>query len=63
MSSKGQLVIPQNIREKMGIKENSIVAIELVEDFAIVKNIDFDLKNQFKKSLKDLKSGRIKRVA
>lgn len=63
ISSKGQIVIPQKIRNELNIKEGSILVIDNMKDMIIIKKIDEDLVNQFKKSLEDLKSGKIKRVA
>jgi len=63
MSSKGQIVIPLKIRNDLKINEGSVVAIEKMKDFVMIKKIDYDLVNQFKKSLEDVKLGKIKRVA
>ncbi len=63
ISSKGQVVIPLKIREELGIQEGSVIAIEKINDVVMIKKIDMDLKKQFKKSLEDLKLGKIKRVA
>ena len=63
ISSKGQIVIPQNIREELEIDEGSVIAIEKMKDMIVMKKIDIDLEGQFKKSLEDIKLGRIKRVA
>ena len=63
MSSKGQIVIPLKIRSEMGIKEGSVVVIEKIDNMIVLKKIDVDLVNQFKKSLEDVKAGKIKRVA
>ena len=63
ISSKGQLVIPQNIRNELGISEGSVIAIEKVKDMAVLKKIDVDLVSQFKNSLADVKAGKIKKVA
>ena len=63
ISSKGQIVIPLKIRENLGIKEGSIVAIENINDVVMIKKIDMDLITQFKKSLADVKSGKIKKIA
>ena len=63
MSSKGQIVIPQKIRLELEIKDNSILAMEKINDVVIIKKIENDLVNQFEKSLNDLKLGKIKRVA
>lgn len=63
ISSKGQIVIPLKIRAQLGIEEGSILAVEQVNDVVILKKVDIDLVKQFKKSLKDLKLGKIKKVA
>jgi len=63
ISSKGQIVIPLKIRENLGIEEGSLVAIEKINDVVMIKKIDVDLIAHFKKSLEDVRSGKIKRVA
>ena len=63
ISSKGQIVIPQKIRNELNIEEGSILAIDKMKDMIIIKRIDKDLVNQFKEGLEDLKLGRVKRVA
>jgi len=63
ISSKGQIVIPQRIRNDMAISEGTVIAIERIDDMIVLKKIDVDLVSQFKKSLEDVKAGRIKRVA
>jgi len=63
ISSKGQIVIPLRIKNKMKINEGSVMAIENINNMMIIKKIDVDLTNQFEKSLKDLKTGKIKKVA
>lgn len=60
ISSKGQIVIPMKIRTSLGISEGSTIAIEKVNDMVMLKKIDFDLVNQIKRSLEDVKHGRIK---
>lgn len=63
ISSKGQIVIPSKIRAELEITEGSVIAIERIRDLVVIKKIDNDLVSQFDKSLQDLKSGKIKRVA
>ena len=63
ISSKGQIVIPQRIRVNLDIDEGSVMAIEEIDDMIVLKKINIDLLNQFKKSLEDVKTGKIKRVA
>lgn len=63
ISSKGQIVIPQKFRNELNIKEGSVLVIDKMKDMVIIKKIDEDLINQFKRSLEDLKSGKIRKVA
>jgi len=63
ISSKGQVVIPLKIRNALGIGEGSVIAIEKVNNMAVLKKIDVDLVSQFKDSLADVRAGKIKKVA
>ena len=63
MSSKGQIVIPQKMRNELNIEEGSIIGIEKMKDIIVIKKIDVDLVRQFEEGLQDLKSGRVRRVA
>jgi len=63
ISSRGQVVIPLKIRNELGITEGSVIAIEMMDNMAIIKKIDVDLVTQFKNSLANVKSDKIKRVA
>ena len=63
ISSKGQIVIPQKIRNELNIVEGSVLGIEKMKDMIILKKIDMDLLSQVKRSLEDLKAGRVRRVA
>ena len=63
ISSKGQIVIPQRIRNQLEIDNGSVMVVEAVNEMVVLKKIDVDLVNQFKNSLLDLKTGKIKRVA
>jgi len=60
ISSKGQIVIPQKIRTELEINEGSIIAIEKIQDMVIIKKIDTELLDKIKRSLEDIKHGRIK---
>ena len=63
ISSRGQLVIPQTIRQELDLNEGSIVGMENLNGMIVIKKIDTDLVGQFKKSLLDLKSKKVKRLA
>lgn len=60
LSSKGQIVIPQKMREELGMEEGVIIGIERINDMVVLKKIDLDLVNQIKRSLEDIKHGKIK---
>lgn len=60
LSSKGQLVIPRKIRLALGIDNNSTLALEKVNDAIVIKKIDEEIFNKIKRSLEDIKKGRIK---
>ena len=63
ISSKGQIVIPLKIRNRLKINEGSVMAIDTTNKMIILKKIDVDLVKQFKNSLLDLKAGKIRRAA
>ena len=63
ISSKGQIVIPQKIRNQLKIDEGSVIAIDIANEMIVLKKIDFDLVKQFKNSLLDIKHGKVRRVA
>ncbi len=63
ISSRGQLVIPQTIRQELDLNEGSIVGIQNLNGMVVIKKIDTDLVGQFEKSLLDLKSKKIKKLA
>ena len=63
LSSKGQIVLPMKIRQELGMQEGSILAIDTMKDRIVLKKVDVDLVSQFKKSLADVKTGKIKKVA
>ena len=60
ISSKGQIVIPQKMRNDLEITEGSIVAIEKMKNLIVIKKIDTELVDKIKRSLEDIKHGRIK---
>ena len=63
ISSKGQIVIPRKMRNELNLNEGSVLGVEKMKDMIVLKKIDMDLLSQVKRSLEDVKHGRIKRVA
>ena len=53
VSSKGQVVIPREIRKTLGLKEGSRLAVDNLNNVIIMKKVDIeDLKREFKKLTK-----------
>ena len=66
-SSKGQIVIPGNLRRKMGIKEGSVFAVSAKKDMIVLKKLETGIKAEDLKTLKlieeawdDIENGRYK---
>ena len=60
ISSKGQIVIPRQIRVELEIDDNSLLALEKVDDVVVIKKVDDEIFNKIKRSLEDVKHGRVK---
>lgn len=60
INPKGQIVIPQKIRKEFEITQNSILALDKTDSHIIIKKIDTKLVDKIKRSLEDIKHGRIK---
>lgn len=65
VSSKGQLVIPQDIRIKLGIKEGNLFAVASVDNLLVLKKIESPVNEADMRTLKmvedawdDIKEGR-----
>lgn len=66
-SSKGQIVIPTDVRKKLGVKEGSVFAITTKKDMIVLKKLDTRMKAEDLKTLKlieeaweDIEKGRYK---
>jgi AbrB family looped-hinge helix DNA binding protein len=69
MSSKGQVVIPGDIREKLGLSEGEILAVSFKENMIVLKKIENpteeeDLRtfSEIKKSWKEILEGKFKKM-
>ena len=67
LSSKGQLVIPTDVRKRLRIKEGSIFAVTAKKDMIVLKKLDTRIKAEDLKTLKlieeaweDIEKGRYK---
>ena len=53
ISTKGQVVIPQHIREELGLEEGSQLVISKMEDFVLLKKVNIpDPKKEFEELTK-----------
>ncbi len=48
VSSKGQVVIPKRVRERMGIKEGEYLLLVQEGDILVMKKLDINLEEVFK---------------
>lgn len=55
VSSKGQIVIPKDIRDNLGIQEGDLLAAVSEENFIILKKIDSKITEEEKILLKRIK--------
>ena len=55
LSSRGQLVIPENIREKLHLKTGSMLEILKADNMVVIKKIELPIKERDLKTLKRLK--------
>jgi len=52
VSSKGQIVIPTDIRKKLGVKKGSILAVTAKKDMIVFKKLDTKMKAEDLRTLK-----------
>lgn len=60
INPKGQIVIPRKIRKEFDINEKSILAIDSTNSGIVIKKVETKLVDKIKRSLEDIKNGRIK---
>lgn len=53
MSSRGQIVIPNDIREEMGLKEGSKVLFVMSDDSLLIKRVNLQTFAEITKPLKE----------
>ena len=53
VSSRGQICIPNDIREELGLKEGSKILFVLEDDSLIVKKVDMQTFREITKPLKE----------
>lgn len=70
VSSKGQLVIPQDIRKNLNIHEGSIFAVTNTDDLIILKKIknpllkeDLRILNEVEEAWKEIEKGEFRKTS
>jgi len=68
ISSKGQVVIPQQIREKMGLIDGKLLAVSQKDNLIVFKKIenfaeeeDLEILSEIKKAWREIKQGKFKK--
>jgi AbrB family looped-hinge helix DNA binding protein len=56
LSSKGQVVVPKEIRDGLALKNGDWLAIAAIEDMVVIKKLSSDYETEMKKKLKKSKS-------
>ncbi len=69
MSSKGQVVIPQRVRELLKIKEGQTLAVSTEKDLVVLKKIsnpleeDLETIEEIKEAWREIESGKYKKLS
>lgn len=69
MSSKGQVVIPQKVRDMLKIKEGQTLAVSAEKDLLVLKKIsnpleqDLETIEEIKEAWKEIESGKYKKLS
>jgi len=69
VSSKGQVVIPQKVREKLKIKEGETLAVSSQDDIVVLKKIsnpleeDLETIKEIKEAWMEIESGKYKKLS
>ena len=68
VSSKGQVVIPQRVREKLRIKEGETLAVSAEHDLVVLKKVsnpleeDLETIKEIKEAWKEIEAGKYKKL-
>jgi AbrB family looped-hinge helix DNA binding protein len=68
ISSKGQVVIPQRVREKLNLRDGETLAVSTEDDILVLKKIknpledDLETLNEIKEAWKEIEEGKYKRL-
>ncbi|MBU0906820.1 MAG: AbrB/MazE/SpoVT family DNA-binding domain-containing protein [Nanoarchaeota archaeon] len=69
ISSKGQVVIPLGVRERLQIKEGETLAVSAEDDLIVLKKVsnpleeDLETIEEIKEAWKEIEAGKYKKLA
>ena len=70
ISSKGQVVIPQEVRDRLALKNGQILAVSTKDNLIVLKRVDNDLEkneletlNQIKEAWREIEAGKCRKVS
>jgi len=69
VSSKGQVVIPQRVREKLRIREGETLAVSAEDDLVVLKKVsnpleeDLETIEEIKEAWKEIEAGKYKKLS
>ena len=58
-TSKGQITLPNTIRDKLGIDKDTYIAVDVIGDYVLRKKVDVKLKEISKLFQKEAKNKKI----
>ena len=58
-TSKGQITLPNAIRDKLGIDKDTYIAVDVIGDYVLMKKVDVKLKEISKFFQKEAKNKKI----
>ena len=70
ISSKGQVVIPREVRDRLSLKDGQILAISTKENLIVLKKVENNLEkeeletlNEIKEAWKEIELGKCRKVS
>jgi AbrB family looped-hinge helix DNA binding protein len=70
ISSKGQVVIPQGIRDKLSLRDGQILAVSTEDNLIVLKKVDNNLEkeelkifNNIKGAWREIEAGKCRKVS
>mgnify|MGYP001617074702 CR=1 FL=1 len=70
ISSKGQVVIPQEVRDRLALKNGQVFAVSTKDNLIVLKKVDNNLEreeletlNEIKEAWREIKAGKCRKVS